>query len=150
MPNERQYQLKTRIIATRNVRDYRATICELVRPEDQVLEVGCGWGNSTRLLAHRAAYVLGTDVSPTCVAEAQKRHPGIDFAVLDAFDLRALLGLVRPFDVVYLDLSGISGFRSTLDVIALLNNYGALLAPRATVIKSGAMVNLARRLEARP
>ena len=74
MPNDRQFQPKTKIVATRDVKGYRATI---------------------------------------------------------------------------LDVSGLSGFRSTLDVLALLNSYAALLDPRTIVVKSGALLNLARRLEAR-
>lgn len=150
MANDRQYQSKTIIIATRNVGDYRATIDEVVRADDRVLEIGCGWGTTSVLLARRARNVLATDISDTCLDRARHQHPELRFARLDAFDLRALLQLGEDFTVVYIDVSGLSGFRSTLDVLALLNSYAALLDPRAIVVKSRAVVNLARRLEARP
>ncbi len=150
MANDRQFQLKTRIVATRDVKDYRATIPDVVRDDDVVLEIGCEWGTTTRVLAERAAYVLGTDVSRECIERAKNKHPELSFDVLDAFDLRAILDLGRSFTVVYIDVSGLSGFRSVLDVLALLNSYASLMSPRVIVVKSGALVNLARRLEARP
>ncbi len=150
MANDRQYQPKTTIIATRNVRDYRATIEEVVRADDRVLEIGCEWGTTSALLARRAQQVLATDISDTCLVRARQQHPELSFVRLDAFDLRALLELGEGFTVVYIDVSGLSGFRSTLDVLALLNSYAALLNLRTIVVKSGALVNLARRLEARP
>lgn len=64
-------------------------------------------------------------------------------------DLLGVLEAARDVSVIYIDVSGISGFRSVLDVLALLNSYSALLAPRWIVVKSGALVNLARRLETR-
>ncbi len=150
MPNDRQYQARTKIIATRDVKDYRATIPDVVRADDLVLEIGCEWGTTTPLLAERAARVVATDISRTCIDRARELRPHLEFAVLDAFDLRSVLDLGGPFDVIYIDVSGLSGFRSTLDVLALLNSYAALLSPRLIVVKSGALVNLARRLEARP
>lgn len=150
MANDRQHQLKTKIVATRGVKDYRATIEQIVRPDDVVLEIGCEWGTTTPLLAQRSAHVLASDISASCIDRARHQHPELAFTVLDAFDLRAILDLDECFTVIYIDVSGLSGFRSTLDVLALLNSYAALLSPRVIVVKSGALVNLARRLEARP
>lgn len=150
MPNDRQFQLKTKIVATRDVKGYRATIPDFVRVDDEVLEIGCEWGTTTTVLAAHAGRVLGTDLSNECIERARTQHPTLEFGVLDAFDLRAVLALGREFTVVYIDVSGLSGFRSVLDVLALLNSYSALLALRVVVVKSGALVNLAHRLVARP
>lgn len=147
MPNDRQFQAKTKLLATTGVKNYRSTIEEVVRRDDFVLEIGCEWGTTSVLLEPRCARLLATDVSRDCVARAQERHPHIEFGVLDAFDLRAVLAVAHDVSVIYIDVSGISGFRSVLDVLALLNAYSALLAPRQIVVKSGALVNLARRLE---
>ena len=149
MPNDRQFQLKSKIVATRDVKTYRATIADAVRADDAVLEIGCEWGTTTRILAQHAARVLGTDISRVCIARARATNPDLTFAVVDAFDLRAVQALGDNFTVIYIDVSGLSGFRSTLDVLALLNSYAALLDPRLIVVKSGALLNLARRLEAR-
>lgn len=47
-----------------------------VRPGEQILDLGCGNGWATRLLAKTAAGVqaLGVDISPAMIAEAEKLH----------------------------------------------------------------------------
>jgi SAM-dependent methyltransferase len=42
---------------------------------DRVLELGCGIGRLTRVLASRAAHVVALDVSPEMLALAQEHHP---------------------------------------------------------------------------
>ena len=148
MANERQFKLRTRLVATRGVTEYRQTIGALVVPDDVILELGCEWGTTTRLLAACAREVIGTDVSPECIERARLLQPGLRFEVLDAFDVRAALGLGVVFTVVYIDLSGFSGYRSLLDVIALTNMYATVLCPRLIVAKSGALKQFASRCEA--
>ena len=94
-------------------------------------------------LAGHAREVVGRDVSPECVARARRTHTGLRFEVLDAFDVRAAHNLGRPFTKVYADLSGFSGYRSLLDVIALLTMYATVLRPDTVVVKSGALKHLA-------
>lgn len=144
MANEQQFRLHTRFVATRGVKEYRATIPVLVTPDDVILELGCAWGDTTRLLAQHCRQVVGADVSAECIARARRTNPGLTFTVLDAFDVRAALDLGHPFTKVYLDLSGLSGYRSLLDGIALLNMYATVLRPSVIVVKSGALKQFAR------
>jgi hypothetical protein len=141
--NEQQFKLKTRYIAARGVKEYRETIPTLVRPDDVVLEIGCEWGTTTAVLAQHCANVVGTDISPDCIARARQLHPGLRFAVLDAFDVRAALELVPHPTKIYIDLSGFSSYRALLDVIALLTMYATVLRPEAIVVKSGALKQFA-------
>jgi trans-aconitate methyltransferase len=145
MANEQQFRLKTEFVATRNVKEYRATIPVWVNEDDLVLEMGCEWGTTTVLLAEQAKEVIGTDISPDCIARAREMHPAVRFEVLDAFNARAALDFRIPFTKLYIDLSGFSGYRSLLDVIALLNMYATVLEPEAIVVKSGALKNFATR-----
>jgi trans-aconitate methyltransferase len=145
MANEQQFKLKTKFIATRNVKEYRATIPVWVTEDDVVLEIGCEWGTTTRQIAPVCKEVIGTDISPECIERARERHPDIEFAVLDAFDVRAALELGRDFTKIYIDVSGLSGYRSLLDVIALLTSYAAVLRPQAIIVKSGALKHFASR-----
>jgi trans-aconitate methyltransferase len=143
MANDRQFRTNTRFVATRGVKEYRESIDRWVEREDVVLELGCEWGTTTALLAARGCEVIGTDVSRECIERARQRYPGVRFEVLDAFDVRAALEIGRPFTKVYLDLSGISGYRSLLDLIALLTMYATVLRPEAIVVKSGALKHFA-------
>jgi SAM-dependent methyltransferase len=143
MANDKQFKLRTRFIATRGVQEYRATIPTLVAPHDVVLELGCEFGTTTAVLARHTREVIGTDVSPECIDRARCTYPGVRFEVLDAFDVRAALHLDRPFTKVYVDLSGLSGYRSLLDAIALLTMYATVLRPDTIVVKSGSLKHFA-------
>ena len=141
MANDSQFKLPTRFVATRGVQEYRATIPAVVTADDVILELGCEWGTTTALLAAQCRAVIGTDVSPVCIERARRLHPGVRFEVLDAFDVRAALNLDlgAPFTKIYVDLSGFSGYRALLDVIALLTMYATVLRPDTIVVKSGAL-----------
>jgi len=145
MANDRQYKVTARVVATRGVAEYRATIDEVVNHHDVVLEVGCEWGTTTQHLATRAARAVGTDISPVRIERGRREHPELDLRVLDAFDLTAVLQLRMRFTKVYMDLSGLSGYRGLLDLIALLNSYGSLLRPDTIVVKSGGLKQFVSR-----
>ncbi|MEE2709611.1 MAG: methyltransferase [Gemmatimonadota bacterium] len=143
MANDKQFKAKTKFIATRGVTEYRESITEWVNVRDVVLEIGCEWGTTTKIIAEHCKEVVGTDISPDVIQRARERNPGLSFDVLDGFDVRAALGLGRPFTKVYIDMSGLSGYRSLLDVISLMNMYATVLQPEAIVIKSGALKHFA-------
>jgi len=69
---------------TRPARDLLAQV-PLTAPKT-VIDMGCGPGNSTELLAERwpEARVTGLDSSPNMLAEARKRLPAATFAEADA------------------------------------------------------------------
>ncbi|QTL04830.1 trans-aconitate 2-methyltransferase [Aquabacter sp. L1I39] len=64
-----------------------------------VVDLGCGPGNSTELLAHRfpQAQVAGIDTSPDMIAAARKRLPGATFLRGDV----SALSLEIPADVLF-------------------------------------------------
>lgn len=143
MANDKQFKVHTTYVGTRGVKEYRESIATWVKPDDVVLEIGCEWGTTTAVIARHCKEVIGTDVSPECIARARQQHPDIRFDVLDAFDVLAALKLDRPFTKVYIDMSGLSGYRSLLDLISLLTMYATVLRPEAIVVKSGALKQFA-------
>ncbi len=57
-------------------------IGQIPRQSRQVLEIGCGTGTFSRLLAQQAEKVLAIDLSPQMIRIAQERsrlHPNIEF-----------------------------------------------------------------------
>ena len=67
----------------------------------KILDVGCGPGNSSRVLATRfpKASILGIDSSPAMIEAATAGHPDIAFRLCDAG--RDLVRLDQDFDVVF-------------------------------------------------
>ena len=141
--SENQLKLKTMFIGTRKVKEYRETIPVWVKEDDVVLEIGCEWGTTTRLIAERCKEVIGTDISPKCIQRAREKYPDLHFEVLDGFDVRAALDLGKEFTKVYIDISGLSGYRALMDVISLLMMYATVLRPEAIIVKSGALKHFA-------
>jgi len=148
LPNNQQFKLKTKFIGTRDVHEYRQTIGTWVSELDTVLEIGCEWGTTTVQIAPACSRVVGTDVSADCIDRARREHPECEFAVLDAFDVRAAADLASELDIerfskIYIDMSGLSGYRSLLDTISLLTMYATVLRPEAIVIKSASLKHFA-------
>jgi trans-aconitate methyltransferase len=143
LANENQFRLNTKFIATRNVKEYRETIPVWVKEDDVVLEIGCEWGTTTQILAQHCKEVIGTDFSLECIQRAREYHPELNFEVLDGFDVLSALNMGKSFTKIYIDMSGLSGYRSLLDVIALLTMYSTVLRPKAIIIKSGSLKQFA-------
>jgi len=91
----------------------------------RVLDVGCGPGNSSEVLARRfpQARVLGIDSSPEMIESARQAHPGIDFRLCDAG--KELESLEGGYDVVFSNAC----IQWVPDHKALLKNMMGLLAP---------------------
>jgi SAM-dependent methyltransferase len=106
-----------------------------VRPATRVLDVGCGVGRWSRLLAGRGAQVMGVDLSPTMVSEARRRAAAAGlacrFAVVDASRLQ----LGEQFDLVL----GVTVLQHILDATLLRS---ALAAMAAHLAPGGRMVLL--------
>ena len=145
MANDQQYKLQTIYLSTRGVKEYRASIAKWVKPSDCILEIGCEWGTTSELLHKRCKNLLATDISLKCIERARKMRPKIRFEVLDVYDTKKALDFEMNFNKMYIDVSGLSGYRSLLDVISLLDMYARVFRMEAIVIKSGALKNFSRR-----
>jgi 2-polyprenyl-3-methyl-5-hydroxy-6-metoxy-1,4-benzoquinol methylase len=79
---------------------------KLVGSGPRVCDAGCGPGHVARYLHDRGVNVYGFDLSPKMVAEAARRHPGIDFLTADLNDLnnlpKALAGVVAFYSLIHL------------------------------------------------
>jgi SAM-dependent methyltransferase len=71
----------------------------------QVAEIGCGPGRITAYLASLGLRARGIDLSPEMVAEARRRHPGLEFTVGSMTSLQlpehGLDGLAAWYSVIH-------------------------------------------------
>jgi hypothetical protein len=157
------------IVATVGVQEYRHTIPHTVTSNDDVvLEVGCHFGTSTAILKNYSDHVLGVDVGSKIIKKAQLKYPEIHFRVGDAWKTAQLLRLQQEclsnnnnnnnnnndnsgtarlgFDVVYVDVGGLSGADGLLEAINLVSSIQHALEPRTIVIKSLCMQRLSSKL----
>ncbi|MCI0525224.1 MAG: methyltransferase domain-containing protein [Acidobacteria bacterium] len=56
------------------------------RPIDHILDIGCGTGHLTRMIADSGAATVGFDSSPQMIESARRQYPDIEFLVADASD----------------------------------------------------------------
>jgi len=143
------------IIASVGVAEYRRTIPFVLTPGDAVIEVGCHAGYTTAILAEattEAGLCIGVDIGPKIIKAAQKEYPHVQFHVGDAWKTFDLLQLrtdgTLGYDLVYVDVGGLSGAYGILDSLALLDSLANALQPKCIVIKSLCMRRLATKLRA--
>lgn len=145
MANEQQYKLKTLYVGTRGVDEYRESISTYIQPNDKILEIGCEWGTTSDYLYAKCKNLIATDISADCIDKARQMRPNIRFETLDVFDIKQAMSFDIPFNKMYIDVSGLSGYRSLLDVISLLEMYASVFPLEVIVIKSGSLKNFAKR-----
>ncbi|MES1178513.1 MAG: glycosyltransferase [Myxococcales bacterium] len=100
-------------------------LASLIIPGSRVLEVGSGLGDLLASLG--AAQATGIDVSSSIVAEAKKRHPNLDFRVLDVERDPLPEG---PFDAIV--LSDAIGLLDDIELV--LERLRPLLSERGQLI----------------
>jgi ubiquinone/menaquinone biosynthesis C-methylase UbiE len=108
-----------------------------LKPGARVLDVGCGVGRWSRLLARRGAVVTGVDLSPTMIAQAQRRAGAEGVADRCQFRVQDLsrLDVGGEFDLVM----GVTVLQHILEPAAL---RAALTAMTAHLAPGGRMILL--------
>ncbi len=99
-----------------------------------VLDLGCGSGVQTLLLAEHGLQVVGVDLSTTAIAAAKQRasdHPAEQRVRFIAGDVTELHGIGEPFDVLVdrgcYHLARRDHLDSFLDALTRLSRSGSLL-----------------------
>ena len=104
-----------------------------VKEVKRILDLGCGTGNSTRILKDRFsdAMVFGADNSDEMLAKAKKTHPDIEFIHLDVGgDLSEVRDMDERFDIVFSNacIQWIPNHKILLPKLMSLIKHGGVLA----------------------
>mgnify|MGYP004473849081 CR=1 FL=1 len=99
-----------------------------IRPKT-VLDIGCGIGNSTAVLAEHfpEAHIVGADNSPDMLAHARRTHPSLEFIELDA--AHGLPNVTERYDLVFSNacVQWLPDHKTILpQMLGLLNDGGVL------------------------
>jgi ubiquinone/menaquinone biosynthesis C-methylase UbiE len=68
-----RYERGMRLLTLGRLEEVRQDITTRVNADDRVLDVGCGTGALTAMLAHKGARVTGIDIAPPMLSQAAKR-----------------------------------------------------------------------------
>ncbi|MCP4583807.1 MAG: class I SAM-dependent methyltransferase [candidate division Zixibacteria bacterium] len=83
----------------RQMEEFKKSIIEILTPViigKRVIEIACGTGNWTQIIAKRAESVTAIDVSPTALGLAQRKlvnHCNVSLIQCDAYNLNCIGGL---------------------------------------------------------
>lgn len=102
--------------------DLRSALGRLIAPEARVLEVGCGAGDLLAALPQREK--SGIDFLPELVAEARRRHPGLDVQEADVLEPAGSAVPEGTYDAIVCDRL----CHSVLDIRLLLDRLRERLA----------------------
>ncbi len=136
---------RLRVVST--VRLYRQAATREITREDQVLEVGCSTGETTRLLATTGATVLAVDTAEElCVSTAErlKAHENVSVRHVDARNVPSLVKLMPRPDVVLIDVGGSAQLNTVAFVV---RQCLKAFEPRLMVVRNTELAALACLIE---
>lgn len=116
-------------VAPQVIADHIGTLLDL-QSTDYLLDVCCGNGALTALLAARVAFCSGVDLSPKQIALAQKNYPSGDWHALPAREIGRLTG---RYDKINLYFS-FQYFTSDEEALAVFRALKAVLQPGGRIL----------------
>src|SRR5260221_14347127 len=74
-------------------------VVQLLAPQqgERILDLGCGTGSLTNLIAQAGARVTGIDKSASMIERARAAYPALDFQIRSATDFH----FDKPFDAIF-------------------------------------------------
>jgi hypothetical protein len=137
-------QSRLKVMCAVGVNQYRSTT-SMLRAGDQVLEIGCHFGITTKLLHDHVSATggraLGVDIGKQALVESRRRYPDCEFEEGSAWDTARLMALCPGLNAIYIDIGGVSGYDGLLEGVALIEQLVCAYRPtlHLLVIKSRAM-----------
>lgn len=142
------YPLQPKLTVVAESRDFRQQAGRLLEPEDLFLEIGCSFGECTKVLAEKGCRGIALDHSADAVALARKAlvgYPDISVIQMDARDMADIQRLCPHPSVILFDVGG----NESLDkVISLLRLVLKSFRPRLILVRSMELAELASLIQA--
>ena len=132
----------TRLVIAAETADYRRLSRAFATPADFVVDIGCSYGEGTKLIAAQCPRVLGLELVPAVVEAARRRHPRIRFEQLDclAASPAELSALCKGCTKVFIDINGTRVLEHVALMVRLVQQA---LRPQLILLKSRQMHRLA-------
>jgi hypothetical protein len=147
------------VICAVGVSEYRAAIPLAVREGDRVLEIGCARGTTIAEAlsrigdASKGGLAVGIDMGKVCIDNARKDHrlllqqnAHLRFEVGNGWDVPGLLKLSEFFNVIFVDIGGISGADGEFEGISFVRQLTHVFSARAAARQLRAVVVKSRAL----
>jgi len=99
----------------------------------RILDVGSGTGRVAAVLSERGYEVTGIDFSPAMVDQAKKKHPKIDFRVMDVRDMNFL---ANTFDYVIFCYNGLDYIGPHTQRLQVLRDLYEIIKPGGFLLYS--------------
>lgn len=135
-------QTYPQIIVAAESRDFRRRALETIRVDDFFLEIGCSFGECTKLLGEQGCRGLALDHSAQTVELARQAvtaYPDISVIQIDARDMADIHRLCPEPSVILFDIGG----NETLDkVISMLRLILKTFRPRVLLVRSMELAEL--------
>ena len=140
-------QTYSQMIVVAETRDFRRRAQEMITPDDLFLEIGCSFGECTKLLGEQGYRGLALDNSAEAVAVAHQAvaaYPGISVVQVDARDMADIHALCPEPSVILFDVGG----SESLDkVISLLRLVLKTFRPRLILVRSMELAELSSLIQ---
>lgn len=135
------------IIITSETDDFRHKVRQNITPEDTFLEIGCSFGECTKLLGELGCSGVALDHAADAVAQTRQLvadHASITVEQTDARDMAVIRDLCPAPSVILVDIGG----NEPLDkVTALLRLILKTFHPRLVLVKSMELAELASLIQ---
>ena len=136
-----------KLIVVAEARDYRRQAQRLLAPADCFLEIGCSFGECTKVLGEMGCRGVALDHSADAEAlasEVMAGYPGISVVQMDARDMADIQRLCRQPTAILFDVGG----NEALDkVISLLRLVLKSFRPRLLLVRSMELAELASLID---
>ncbi|WP_414468952.1 class I SAM-dependent methyltransferase [Methanobacterium sp. ACI-7] len=131
---------------TYDIKVYRETLKEIIKPSDDVVELGCHVGNSTNIIAELASQgkIIALDNSPEAVesmSQLEKKYNHVEFIRADVRLHETLEDVMKKMsgcDVLSIDLGGGYHPDTTFKVFFI---WSSSLKPRVTIIRNRGLID---------